>query len=204
MNVTTQKVTLPSGAPFEALNDEESEYFRGQAAKYVEQFALVSVADLADLDLVLMLEFQIYRVNRWLSRRADYEGKAIDETKLRAQMTEMSRELRGVKKQLGIDKPTRDKTSGQGSPAQRIASVMARAKAFGIHRENQLDKALELSFQVIALVTYHRNANPEERRTRHIEADDVIEWLWTVYKPGFEEVDAYFREHVQRFWIRDQ
>jgi hypothetical protein len=115
-----------------------------------------------------------------------------------------STELRQLKKQLGLDKATRDKEKGDDSIPNYLQNLLIRAREFGVMREKQLDKALELFQQLRALVTLYQNCDEVERRELNVTVDDLMEWMTTIAFPEFEAVDAYFREHQQRLWIRKQ
>lgn len=196
------EVTLPSGAPF-AASPQEATFIAELSEKYTTEFAFVSSSDLQDLDRVVIFEMLVARWGRWLSRRADDRDNPIDEKTIREGIGSTSTELRQLKKLLGIDKVARDKAKGEGSVPHYLANLMERAKAFGVHREHQLDKALELTHQLGALVLLYRNCNDDERRNLHVTQSDLIEWIEEVFLVEFETIDQYFRAHEQKFWVRD-
>jgi len=197
------EVTLPSGHPFQVLNDDEAAYVDAQTALYTDQFRFESVSDLDDLDEVIRKELLIRRWGQFLAWGCDYGGGKIDTHQLRQSSKEWSAELRQLKKSLGMDKLTRDKTSGKGSVAERFQSILERAKRFGIHRVNQLDRALELTNELIGLVQLHRNLSPEEQRELHVTPQDILDWIWDRYRPEYQEIDDHFRATEQRYWIRE-
>ena len=145
----------------------------------------------------------IHRWGRWLSRRVDDAGIPIDEKTVGDRIASTSSELRQLKKLLGIDKVAREKAKGEGSVPHYLANLLERAKAFGVNRERQLDKSLELANQLASLVLLYRNCNADERRNLHVTEADLIEWIESFFVPEFEAVDAYFRSHAQKFWVRD-
>lgn len=196
------EVSLPSGEPFLA-SPHEAEFIAGLSRKYTTEFAFVSSSDLQDLDRVVTLEMLVRRWSRWLSRRVDDAGIRIDEKTVGERLGATSTELRQLKKLLGIDKVAREKAKGEGSVPHYLANLLERAKAFGINRERQLDKGLELANQLSSLVMLHRNCNEDERRSLHVTEADLIEWIETVFVPEFEAIDSYFRAHDQKFWVRD-
>jgi len=195
-------VILPSGAPFHAA-PHEAEFVAELSRKYTTEFAFQSSSDLSDLDRVILFETLIHRWGRWLARRVDDTGLPIDERTVGERIGSTSSELRQLKKLLGIDKVAREKAKGEGSVPHYLANLLERAKAFGINRERQLDKALELANQLSSLVTLYRNCNDDERRNLHVTQADLIDWVETVFVPEFEAIDAHFRTHAQKFWVRD-
>lgn len=120
----------------------------------------------------------------------------------RRSLHDYSGEVRQLKKMLGIDKVARDKQKGEGSVSEYIENLRAQAKEFGIMRETQLDKGIELSQQLIALITLSDNCDEHEQRELHVTVPDVVDWIREVYIPEFQAVDEHFREHSQRTWIR--
>lgn len=163
-----------------------------------------NVSDLQDVDRMVIMECLVHRWSLWLSREKDYFGDAIDAKALRSTVNDYSTEVRQIKRGLGIDRVARDKQKGDDSVNEYLAQLRIRAQEFGVMREQQLNKALELFNQLKMLVTLHDNADEIERREMRCSSDDVFEWLRTVAFPEFDEIDGYFRENKQRFWVKKQ
>ena len=198
------EVELPSGALFEVLTEEEADFTVDLARRYTEAFEFEHISDIQDLDKVVTLEVLCHRWRRWLGSTTDYEGKAVDQVDLYRRVKDFDAELRGQKKALGIDAVTRDKAKGEGSIPHFVATMREKARIFGVHREHQLDRALELTNQLISLVTVWRNCvDDDERRLLHHTTDDIIDWITNVYTPEYQEIDAHFRAHEQKYWVRD-
>lgn len=196
-------VLMPSGAHMAVLTLGEVEYLEERIARYFADNQFVNISDLQDVDRMLVLELLTYRTGNWLLRGGrNYRDEAIDEPAAKKELISLNAELRQLKKLLGIDKKARDAARGEDSIPVFIAALLAHAKEFGIMREEQLDKALELTHQLIALVQLHDNCDDIERRELHCTMDDVVEWIRTVYIPEFSAVDEHFRTHVQRYWIQ--
>ena len=121
---------------------------------------------------------------------------------IRRCLNDYSKELRLLKKALGIDKTSRDKDKGE-QVATYIMNLGQRAKEFGVMRNQQAVKAITLFQELKALVTFHDNCTEEERRENHIQEKDVLEWIRTV-TPEFDEIDEQFRKTSQTYWIRSQ
>lgn len=194
---------LPSGAGFPVHRDE-LQYFQERAALYMSQNIFVGISDQQDVDRLLILELMIHRWSSWLSSQQDYWAGAIDPNETQRQIKDWMVEGRQLKKQLGLDKVTRDKQKGDDSVAAYLAELGRRAKEFGVTRETQLDKALELFNQLRALITLYKNTDEIERREQHVTMDDVFEWLVEIAIPEYEAIDDHFRTHKQSVWIMRQ
>lgn len=195
------EIKLPSGAVF-PVHAEEVSYVMDRAARYLGENHFTNVSDIQDVDRMLIMELICFRWGTWISRTKDYWGDPVDEDKLQQSLKAHSTELRQLKKQLGIDKVARDRAKGEDSVPAYINNLLRRAKEFGIHRENQSAKVLELFNQLKALVTLHLNADEVERAEMHIQEHDLVEWIITIAIPEFDALDDHFRKNQQRTWIR--
>lgn len=197
-------VTLPSGAPFIVLTDEERDYFEQLVAGYEEGFAFQHPSDVADLDKIIGFELMIHRWQAWLAANRQYDNEKIDPLDLQKRCKENSTEVRQLKKSLGVDAISRNKASGKGSVPFFIEALVQRAEAFGIMRNDQFDKALELANELIGLADWSLNCTPEEQRKFGIDADGLRDWIVNVFKPEFQQIDLDFQQNQQRMWIREQ
>jgi hypothetical protein len=198
-------VVLPSGLIQPVRNFAEQKHLQNQVALYGEHNQLTNIADLAELDRLLILEMMSYRFGNWLGRGKDYEGEEINEKVVNDQLNSASTEIRLVKKNLGLDRPARERASGQGSVAHYWEQLRVRAQAFAINRNNMSAKAIELAMQAISLIQVHDNcADEAEREKLHCTQDEIMRWWREVSTPEFRAIDAHFRETAQTYWIRDQ
>lgn len=195
-------VTLPSGVVFYVLTSSEVDYVKDRVKRYLTDNKFSNVADLQTLDQVITLETLVFRWSLWLSRQKDYWDDDIDEKSFRSSVNDYVGEIRQIKKSLGIDKVARDKAKGEDSVHEYLANLRERAMAFGVHRDNQTAKAIELFQQLKMLLTLSENCDAIEQREMHCTPDDVMEWIKTVAIPEFDQIDAYFRETNQRTWVR--
>ncbi len=197
------EVVAPSGAIFPVLNDDEREYFEEVSKRYLSDNHFSNITDLQDLDRIIHMELMCHRWNSWISKEMDYNGDAIDQEKTLRAVTDLSKEIRLIKKQLGIDKSSREKDKGE-SIAKYIDDLRIRAKEFGVTRNNQAIKAITLFKQLESLMVLNKNCTPEERRENKdikAEVDDIFDWLTTIAIPEMNEIDEEFRKH-QKMWIR--
>lgn len=195
-------VTLPSGGVF-FVDKRETAYFSERVRRYLSDNHFTNVADLASLDQILVLELLVWRWGIWVSQQRDYWGDPIDEKGYGKQIKELAGELRQLKAALAIDKVSRDKQRGEESVDKYLANLRARAKDFGVKREKELGKALELFNELKSLVVLHYNSTDDERREMKVKATDVLEWIRDVAMPEYDKIDDHFKKNNQRMWIRD-
>lgn len=197
------EVKLPSGGKFSVYRREHP-HIAERVKRYMADNHFTNVSDLQELDRVLILELLVWRQGQWASQQKDYWDQPVDEREINRQIKDMSTELRQIKGALGIDKVTRDKMRGEDSVTKYLENLKIRAREFGVLRERQLAKALELFNELKAKVILFDNTTPDERRELGIAMEDVIAWLRDVAVPEYDAVDAHFRENEQRFWVRSQ
>lgn len=197
------RATLPTGATIDVLTTDEAEFIAERVDRYTTEYRLTNISDLAELDRIVAGEMFAQRYQAWLAQGHTYDSRPLDDVGLRKDLKDLSLELRQVKKALGIDKLNRDKQKGEGSTHQFLGNLLLRAKQFGVHRETQLDRALELVNELVGMVTFHRNATPELRKEFHATADDILDWIWDVMRVEYDAIDRHFRENVQRYWVRE-
>lgn len=196
-------VMMPSGGAF-SVYEREVGYFQDRVRRYLQDNHFTNVSDLQDVDRMIILELLSWRYSTWVSQQKDYWGDAVDEPGLNKSIKETSTELRQIKASLGIDKVHRDRQRGEDSVSAYLENLRTRAKEFGVMREGQLDKALELLNQLKALVTLHDNSDEVEQREMHCTTEDVLDWIRETLVPEYDQVDDYFRNHQQKLWIRKQ
>lgn len=194
-------VTLPSGASF-PVHPQEVDYLTALAQRYMTEHHFSNVSDLQDLDRLLLMELMCFRWGTWVSRGVDYDDGTVDLDELQKAIRTHSAEVRQVKKAMEIDTVSRSKAKGEDSVAGYIGNLQARAKEFGVMREEQFAKALNLFHELKAWVTLHQNCDDEERRELHVELSDLLDWLREVAFPEFDAIDTHFRTAQQRMWVR--
>ncbi len=196
-------VTLPSGALF-YVHEKEVAYFNERVNRYQTDNKFTNIADLQDLDRIVTWELFFWRYATFMSQMRDYWGDPVDTDKLQKTQDTIARELRLVKAKLGVDREAREKARGDDSFPAYLEKLLDRADQLGYTREKQLGKALELFNELKAIITLYRNTNDKERRDLHCDLPDVLKWIEETAIPDYDAIDAYFREHQQKFWIRDQ
>jgi hypothetical protein len=193
-------VTTPSGASITVMNQSEADYYDQVHQRYLQDNKFKNVSDILELDRILVMELMCYRWGIWILAEEDYFGRKINPTEVQKSIETYSREIRGIKKDLGIDKSTRDKDKGD-SVAEYIQMLGIRAKEFGITRNKQSAKAIEILMEARALITLYENSSDAERKEFKANFEDIIEWFKSRFS-DFEEIDAELRKN-QATWIRD-
>ena len=182
-----------SGTTFEVLTELEADFWNKAKTRYLDQYKFDNVADLQDLDKVLMGELLSFRWGNWLLREADYDGRSIDEEadKLKRQWTEALKETRILKEKMGLNRATRQDSESQ-SASDYLTSLKQRGKEFGVHRDTQVAKAIDLIFEIFTQVGLYKRSDEEERAHLKVNPEDIIEWIDTVAREEFEAIDAAF------------
>lgn len=196
-------VELPSGVIFKVWNQDEADYVTASTNGYMTAFDFSGHSDLRELDAIVRAEMLCNRWDQWLAAGVDYEGARIDIKLITAQLSGRLTELRQQKKALGIDKVTRDKTRGDGSPAQYLSNLLIRARAWGIHRNHQADLAMQLLNFIFGQATAWSNMSPDQRREMDLTAEDILTHVLNEYLPQWRELDDHFMTTEQTYWVAD-
>lgn len=208
-NTTTKssklpKVKLVSGESIEVLNPQEKRWFERTRDTYLEESRFTEATDLRDLDRLLVHELMVYRWTCWLSSGVDYDGHLADEGDLQRNIKLYSAQVTELKMSMGMSKKARDQAADRGTLADYISNLKMRAKAFGLHREKQLVKALALMEELSTVVGTFLRSDEEERKKFGFEDEaEIVEWISTVMLPEYRELDEYFRKNEQRYWVKD-
>lgn len=198
------EVTLVSGDKATVLTAEEADWFDRSRDAYLEQTRFTEQTDLADLDRLLTLELMVYRWRQFLFSGYDYHGDELeDEAKLVDRVKYYSDQINKLKESMSLNKKARDDAANEGSFALKYADLKAKAKIFGIHRVNQVSKTLSLFEELSMIVSSFYRSDTEERRKLGFETEaDIVQWVRDIALPEYRRLDAFFREHEQRYWIR--
>lgn len=196
-------VGLPSGAMFWVLTQDEAEYLKERVARYLKDNHFVNVSDFQDIDKMVVFELFLHRWTLWLSKGRDYYDEEINSKQLADTVSSYSTELRLLKKNLGIDKPTRDRQRGDDSIPAYLDALRQRALEFGYHRNNQVAQVMEAFQRLSAMLTYHDNSTDDERLEFSVTIEDCFDVLRQEVS-RWNAMDKEFRETKQSYWIRKQ
>lgn len=197
------RVIGASGAVFEVVHGIEQEYWNEARDKYLDQYKFDNISDLQDLDRVLTGEILSFRWGSWLVREADYDGRSIQEIedKLKKQKNDIDKETRILKEKMGLNRAHRQ-DSEQQSTADYLQNLLNRAKEFGVHRDHQIAKAIELLHEIFTQVGLYERSDEEERAHLRVNPEDIMKWLIEVAQPEYEAIDDAFRKN-QKLWIKE-
>ncbi len=190
-----------SGTEYRVLTTEEAVWFESALEKYQEQYNFDNIADLQDLDRLLSMELLSYRYSAWLIRESDYYGNAYDDKVIRDSKDKIDKNILSLKAHLGIGRKNRVE-SEQESTADYLSNLLQRAGEFGVHRDNQNAKILNLFMDLKTLIGLHDRSDDEERTYNHVHPKDIMDWIRTVALPEFAKLDDHFRKN-QKLWIKD-
>lgn len=190
-----------SGAEFHVLTVEEAKWYDDSMNLYTDQFKFENIADLQDLDRLLALELLSYRYVAWLIRESDYDGNQFDDKAVREHKDKVDKEIRGIKAHMGIGRKSRVE-SEQQSVADYLTNLLARAREFGVHRDDQNAKAIDLMADLKKMVGLYKRADEEERKHLGVDLPQIFQWIDETMIPEFDAIDAHFRVN-QKAWIRD-
>jgi hypothetical protein len=196
-------VQLPSGATYHVLTDEEERYLNDKIRRYLSDNHFVNVSDVQDIDKMITFELLIHRWSSWISKGRDYFDEDINDKKYSEMVKEYSTEVRQLKKALGVDKSTRDRTRGDDSIASLWANLQRRAAEFGYKRNEEFVQVITSFQRLKAMVTFHDNCDALERKENACDIEDVLEVLRDEIAK-FDAIDETFKFEKQALWIRSQ
>jgi len=194
-------VTGASGAEFQVMTDDEKSWYEATMEKYLDQYKFENVSDLQDIDRLLGLELLSYRYTNWLIRDTDYDGLSFDEGAVRNHKQKIDQEIRLIKTHMGMGRKHRIESAEQ-SAAEYLQDVLRRAEEFGIHRNTQVAKAIDLFNDLKTLIGLHDRADEDEASHLGVSTEEILRWVREVAIPEYDEIDNAFRKH-QKLWIRD-
>lgn len=199
-------VRLVAGEEIVVLTAAEARWVNQTRDHYLEQTRFTAATDLRDLDRLIVMEFMVYRYTQYLSSGKDYDDFPIeDERALRVGVRELSDQINKLKTTMGMTKAARDEAASSGDVAGFLNDLLQRAKIFGVHREEQLTKALTLMNELSAILGAYDRSDEEERAKLGFRTpDEILAWIREIMLPEYQAIDAHFRENVQRYWARDR
>ena len=196
------QVASPSGQPLRVLGQSEVDFYNSEKDKYLSQNGFTNNSDLLDLDRLLFLELIAYRQSVFIGAGRDYDGLVVNTKEAERTLKEANDQIGKIKSDLGINKSARDKAQAESVGAY-LSDLKARAKEFGVHREKQLTKAITLCQQLFSIIGAYDRSDETERGKIGFETEaEILDWIREVMRPEFDAVDAHFRQHQQRYWVR--
>jgi hypothetical protein len=196
-------VELPSGATYYTITHAEAEYLRDRIERYMADNHFINVSDIQEIDRLITLETLVHRWTMWISKGRNYYDEDINVKQHSDMVQDASREIRQMKKAIGLDKPSRDKVRGDDSIAAYWDHLLRRAREFGYMRNEQVEQVITSFQRIKALIQFYDNTDEIERKENACELDDIFEVLREEIKT-FDQIDEAFRHKKQTLWIRNQ
>lgn len=196
-------VELPSGATYYTITHAEAEYLRDRIERYMSDNHFINVSDIQEIDRLITLETLVHRWTMWMSKGRNYYDEDINIKQHSDMVQDASREIRQMKKAIGLDKPSRDKVRGDDSIGALWDHLLRRAREFGYMRNEQYVQVITSFQRIKALIQFMDNCDELERKENACEPQDVFEVLREEIKT-FDQIDEAFRHTKQTLWIRNQ
>lgn len=188
------------GSVHVVLNDQEAAWINFTYERYVDQYKMDNITDLQDLDRLVGLELLSTRYQNWLGRESDYDGNPFSEKDVRDHKEKIDKEIRLLKKSMGIDRVGRT-TSETQNVSDYLSSLLQRAEEFGVHRDHQIAKSIDLWKELQSKIGMYDRCDEEERIHERVTLEDIYSWLKTEAFPEFDKIDDAFRKN-QKLWIK--
>lgn len=193
-----------AGFVMPVLNAHERDFYNTTKDRYSTLYAFEDPSDMADLDRILTMELMVYRYSRMLGQGVDALGitlQARDMTALQKAMGDTANNLSRAKDALGLSRTARESDAAD-DVATYIRNLLQRAKAFGIFRNEQVNKGIALTQEVISVAqTWLRSNDFERSKFGYRTAEDVLQWIATQVAEEMDEIDERFRETEQKNWV---
>lgn len=207
------RVDLPGGGHTFLQDADEVELFNEAKAKYIEDYHLSKLNDLALLGAILMQQILMYRAQRRMSGvkpqldnagvptgEMIFEPPDSDETAAAvALMNKATDQLRGLEKQLGIDKVTRE-SSGAYTIEDYIRTLKRAAHERAIHISKRflMHEAFANGLRWRLRGLYNWDA--EDRAYHNLTPDEILKWCDDQLKE-IEEADKKFAHEKGRMFV---
>lgn len=201
---TSHQITMISGDTMTVMSSAEVRWFNESRENYLSQTRFTETTDLRDLDRLIVMELMVFRLSQYLAQGSDYEGFEIDEALIRRNIREYSEQINRTKDSMGLTKKARNDAANSSDAASYLSDLRLRAKVFGIHRVQQLKRALVLMNELSSIVgAYDRSDTEEREKLGFRDEKEILEWIRERMLPEFKEIDEHFRANQQRYWIRE-
>jgi hypothetical protein len=198
-----EDVTTPTGGVIKVMGLAEKLRYETAQASYTDGVVYELRTDIEDLERLLFMELMVYRWGLWLMQGQDYDGMVLkDENQTRRWVQDFAKQIDLVKDNLKLNKKAREGDKGESFDV-RWRKLASHAREFGVMREKQLGRALEIMQSVFAAVATFDRSDEEERKKISMPDESAVLDIVRELRPYYDEVDEHFREHSQRFWIRD-
>ena len=193
-------VTSPTGAELEVPTAADKASYEKRRDDYISVYEIEDPSDLAGLEILLSQELLLGQLQRQMNRGRLDSGATLrpqDMARFVSQSNQLSVRVLQQKKVLGLDLDSR-KTERAENPGNYISTLLIRAKEFGVRREDELVRAIDLWKQLQGLVERFDRSNAKERDVVGFRTEaDIVEWIRQQF-PEFDSIDEAFRQRQAR------
>lgn len=145
----------------ELQTDKEKKFYEDARDKYLSENKFTAASDMRALDRLLLMEVQMFRWQWQLAAGVNYELEFLDaaeEAAIRRSVRETAPLISAVQNDLGLTKAQRDADQHE-SVGKYITQLKIAAKEFGVMREKQLGKAIELTKELFNVAGAYKRSN---------------------------------------------
>lgn len=201
-DIELYEVETPSGNPLRLQTEDEARFYNDNKTKYLSEHKITNPSDIQDVERILVMELMVHRWSTWLTQGFDYDEGLVSAEELRRNVKDYSGEIRQCKESLGIDRVTRSKDKGEDVAAY-IDKLRQRAKEFGIMRNTQAAKAIQLFKEAETLIGTYARTDKDEQEHLRLNKDEIFKWFVEVAIPEFNQIDDDFKASNQKYWVRE-
>lgn len=190
VNIVDYKVDLPSGGTLHLQTADEVDLWETAMKRYLEDYVLVKHNDLVTLGALLQQQLILFRCQTAINgMEAEMDGQNVptgrykridldggDLAAYQRTLTEASKEMRALEKNLGIDKATREQ-GGAHTLDNYIRTLKRAAHDRGVHITDMVSEYQgvfkELSWRLRLLY----NGDKQDRAYHNVTPKTVLDWI---------------------------
>jgi hypothetical protein len=201
--MATYKVVTLDNEHIELQTKAEADYYQRAQGKYVSENVFTAASDERALDRLVLMETLMFRWQSQLASGMDYNKNPLnyaEQEALRKNIKEGAITISNAHQELGLTKTQREKDQVESVQAY-VNNLLSRAKEFGVHREEQVDLAINLINELLAHVgAYSRSNDYEKKRIGFETAEDIVKWILEELEPRWKAIDDAWRDSSQKYW----
>jgi hypothetical protein len=187
----------------ELQSKPEQDFYIKAQNKYKSDNVFTVASDERALDRLVLQETLMFRWQQQLASGLDYDGNPLnyaEQEALRKNVKEGAITISNSHNELGLSKLQREKDKAESVQAY-LDNLLKRGKEFGIHREKQVDLAINLMNELSAHVGAFSRSNEYERQRIGFKTEaDIVKWITEDMLPRFKDIDDKWRASDQKYW----
>lgn len=195
-------VETPLGTTAMVATFEDQVFYQTRRQAYEDDFTFESASDRSGLGTLLDLEVTLTQIQRWVSTGSMDNGAVLRPTDVSRYLTQSNalvRQIESQKKSLGMDRESRMRATAE-NVGTYISTLLIRAKEYGVSRNEEVIKAVDLWRALQGIVERFDRSNDFERlQAGFVSEADIVEWI-RKNLPDMDAIDERFRKG-QRSWV---